>query len=184
MDFLTLFAIYVVLVLTCIALVCKYSGQQQTPFNTLLNSVGKVKTGEPPNSFFHFYKPALSGAVALISPGAEKYDRSCRFSFTGSRSSYAKMAPNVYTVDLAQAFSSKVCSLKTSLFPQYISSGLIRKTKAFILVLYISAAFSLCRLLPTAGTTISSICISSWRVPCMQNSPMRCLASAGTWTPP
>ncbi|NP_001134110.1 palmitoyltransferase ZDHHC4 isoform X1 [Salmo salar] len=42
MDFLTLFAIYVVVVLTCIALVCKYSGQQQTPFGLLFDSVTKV----------------------------------------------------------------------------------------------------------------------------------------------
>lgn len=42
MDFLTLFAIYVVVVVTCIILVCKYSGQQKTPFTVLLNSVGKV----------------------------------------------------------------------------------------------------------------------------------------------
>ncbi|XP_067100370.1 palmitoyltransferase ZDHHC4 [Osmerus mordax] len=42
MDFLTLFAIYVVVVLACIALVCKYSGQQQTPFGLLLNSVTRV----------------------------------------------------------------------------------------------------------------------------------------------
>ncbi|XP_026171493.1 palmitoyltransferase ZDHHC4 [Mastacembelus armatus] len=42
MDFLTLFAIYVVVVLTCIVLVCKYSGQQQSPFSMLLNSVVKV----------------------------------------------------------------------------------------------------------------------------------------------
>lgn len=43
MDFLTLFAIYVVVVLTCVVLVCKYSGQQQTPFTILFNSVGKVR---------------------------------------------------------------------------------------------------------------------------------------------
>ncbi|KAM3591844.1 uncharacterized protein V6R79_008239 [Siganus canaliculatus] len=42
MDFLTLFAIYVAVVLTCIVLVCKYSGQQQTPFSILFNSVAKV----------------------------------------------------------------------------------------------------------------------------------------------
>ncbi|XP_068439029.1 palmitoyltransferase ZDHHC4 isoform X2 [Clinocottus analis] len=42
MDFLILFAIYVVVVLTCIVLVCKYSGQQQTPFSVLFNWVGKV----------------------------------------------------------------------------------------------------------------------------------------------
>ncbi|KAM9424271.1 palmitoyltransferase ZDHHC4 isoform 1-T2 [Pholidichthys leucotaenia] len=42
MDFLTLFAIYVVVVLTCIFLVCRYSDQQQTPFNALLNFTAKV----------------------------------------------------------------------------------------------------------------------------------------------
>uniref|UniRef100_UPI0037E9B0AE palmitoyltransferase ZDHHC4 n=1 Tax=Semicossyphus pulcher TaxID=241346 RepID=UPI0037E9B0AE len=42
MDFLTLFAIYVVVVLTCIVLVCKYSGRQQTPFSILFNSIVKV----------------------------------------------------------------------------------------------------------------------------------------------
>lgn len=42
MDFLTLFAIYVVVVLTCIVLVCKYSGQQQTPFTLLWDSLAKV----------------------------------------------------------------------------------------------------------------------------------------------
>lgn len=42
MDFLTLFAIYVVVVLTCIVLVCKYSGQQQTPFTFLWDSLAKV----------------------------------------------------------------------------------------------------------------------------------------------
>ncbi|XP_035467723.1 palmitoyltransferase ZDHHC4 isoform X2 [Scophthalmus maximus] len=42
MDFIALFAIYVALVLTCIALVCKYSGQRQTPLHVLVSSVGKV----------------------------------------------------------------------------------------------------------------------------------------------
>ncbi|KAG7506643.1 putative palmitoyltransferase ZDHHC4 [Solea senegalensis] len=42
MDFLTLFAVYVLLVLSCIVLVCKYSGQQQTPFSILLNFTIKV----------------------------------------------------------------------------------------------------------------------------------------------
>ncbi|XP_041830014.1 palmitoyltransferase ZDHHC4 isoform X2 [Melanotaenia boesemani] len=42
MDFLTLFGIYVGVVLTCIFLVCKYSGQQHSPFNKLLNYVTKV----------------------------------------------------------------------------------------------------------------------------------------------
>ncbi|KAE8284442.1 putative palmitoyltransferase ZDHHC4 [Larimichthys crocea] len=42
MDFLTLFAIYVVVVLTCIVLVCKYSGRQQTPFSIISNSIVKV----------------------------------------------------------------------------------------------------------------------------------------------
>lgn len=43
MDFLTLFAIYVVVVLTCMFLVCKYSGRQQTPFSILYNAVAKVR---------------------------------------------------------------------------------------------------------------------------------------------
>ncbi|XP_021174661.2 palmitoyltransferase ZDHHC4 [Fundulus heteroclitus] len=42
MDFLTLFGIYVAVVLTCIFLVCKYSGQQHNPFTTLLSYVTKV----------------------------------------------------------------------------------------------------------------------------------------------
>lgn len=42
MDFLTLFAVYVLVVLTCIILICKYSGQQQTPFDTLFNRLVKV----------------------------------------------------------------------------------------------------------------------------------------------
>ncbi|MEQ2237571.1 hypothetical protein ILYODFUR_024420, partial [Ilyodon furcidens] len=42
MDFLHLFGIYVAVVLTCIFLVCKYSGQQNNPFNTLLSYVSKV----------------------------------------------------------------------------------------------------------------------------------------------
>ncbi|TKS90057.1 putative palmitoyltransferase ZDHHC4 [Collichthys lucidus] len=42
MDFLTLFAIYVVVVLTCIVLVCKYSGRQQTPFSIISNFIVKV----------------------------------------------------------------------------------------------------------------------------------------------
>ncbi|NP_001290621.1 probable palmitoyltransferase ZDHHC4 [Esox lucius] len=42
MDFLTLFAIYMGVVLTCIALVCKYSGQQQTPFGVLFDALTKA----------------------------------------------------------------------------------------------------------------------------------------------
>ncbi|XP_056627235.1 palmitoyltransferase ZDHHC4 [Triplophysa dalaica] len=42
MDFLTLFGVYVVVVLTCIALVCKYSGHQQTPLGRLFDSVTRV----------------------------------------------------------------------------------------------------------------------------------------------
>ncbi|XP_061765030.1 palmitoyltransferase ZDHHC4 isoform X2 [Nerophis ophidion] len=42
MDFLTLFAIYVALVLTCIVLVCKYSGQKQSPLNIFLSCTIKV----------------------------------------------------------------------------------------------------------------------------------------------
>lgn len=43
MDFLTLFAVYVAVVLTCIALVCKYSGQQHSPLNALFNFAAKVR---------------------------------------------------------------------------------------------------------------------------------------------
>ncbi|XP_062382047.1 palmitoyltransferase ZDHHC4 [Sardina pilchardus] len=43
MDFLTLFAVYVVVVLTCIVLVCKYAGQEQTAlgrhYGSLTNAV-------------------------------------------------------------------------------------------------------------------------------------------------
>ncbi|XP_037134979.1 palmitoyltransferase ZDHHC4 [Syngnathus acus] len=42
MDFLTLFAIYVVVVLTAIILVCKYSGQQQSPFNYIFDATSKL----------------------------------------------------------------------------------------------------------------------------------------------
>ncbi|KAM7371064.1 hypothetical protein PAMP_010561 [Pampus punctatissimus] len=42
MDFLSLFAIYVAVVLTCIIIVCRYSGQQQTPFNILIDFLIKV----------------------------------------------------------------------------------------------------------------------------------------------
>ncbi|XP_028331458.1 palmitoyltransferase ZDHHC4 [Gouania willdenowi] len=42
MDFLTLFAIYVVVVLLCIFLICKYSGQQHNPLSSALNFVLKV----------------------------------------------------------------------------------------------------------------------------------------------
>ncbi|XP_024913125.1 palmitoyltransferase ZDHHC4 isoform X2 [Cynoglossus semilaevis] len=42
MDFLTLFGIYVLVVLACIALVCKYSGKQQSPFHTLFNFITKI----------------------------------------------------------------------------------------------------------------------------------------------
>ncbi|XP_036428960.1 palmitoyltransferase ZDHHC4 [Colossoma macropomum] len=42
MDFLTLFSIYVVVVLTCIALVCRYSGQRQTPFGRLYDTFTQV----------------------------------------------------------------------------------------------------------------------------------------------
>lgn len=43
MDFLTLFAIYVVVVLTCIVLVCKNPGQQQNPFTLILDGLTKVR---------------------------------------------------------------------------------------------------------------------------------------------
>ncbi|XP_019712407.1 palmitoyltransferase ZDHHC4 [Hippocampus comes] len=42
MDFLTLFAIYVTVVLTSIILVCKYSGQQQSPFSYIFDTTTKL----------------------------------------------------------------------------------------------------------------------------------------------
>lgn len=42
MDFLTLFGIYVAVVLTCIALVCKYSGHQQTPLGQLVGAFTRI----------------------------------------------------------------------------------------------------------------------------------------------
>ncbi|KAM6951796.1 palmitoyltransferase ZDHHC4 [Aplochiton taeniatus] len=59
MDFITLFAIYVVVVLICIALVCKYSGQQQTPFGLLLNSVSRVILPWTPKWIQNFSKRIL-----------------------------------------------------------------------------------------------------------------------------
>ncbi|XP_034049433.1 probable palmitoyltransferase ZDHHC4 [Thalassophryne amazonica] len=59
MDFLTLFAIYVVVVLTCIVLLCKYSNQQQTPFNVIFNSVVKVVAPFTPKWVQRFSKWTL-----------------------------------------------------------------------------------------------------------------------------
>ncbi|KAI1896013.1 hypothetical protein AGOR_G00090430 [Albula goreensis] len=42
MDFLTIFAIYVVVVLSCIVVVCKYSGQQQTPLGRIFSAVIQI----------------------------------------------------------------------------------------------------------------------------------------------
>ncbi|KAJ8283989.1 hypothetical protein COCON_G00028390 [Conger conger] len=54
MDFLTLFAIYVVLVLSCIVLVCKYSGQQQTPFGRIFSSLTKITSPWIPQWFQNY----------------------------------------------------------------------------------------------------------------------------------
>ncbi|XP_053367769.1 palmitoyltransferase ZDHHC4 isoform X1 [Clarias gariepinus] len=51
MDFLTLFGIYVVVVLTCIALVCKYSGQQHTPLSRVYNKLSEVVSPWIPQCF-------------------------------------------------------------------------------------------------------------------------------------
>lgn len=64
MDFLTLFAIYVVVVLTCIVLVCKYSGRQQTPFSIISNSIVKVRKKEA--FYLCFQKQTLGGAVVAL----------------------------------------------------------------------------------------------------------------------
>ncbi|XP_054623704.1 palmitoyltransferase ZDHHC4 [Dunckerocampus dactyliophorus] len=42
MNFLTLFAIYVAVVLMCMILVCRYSGHQDNPFNILFSCIAKV----------------------------------------------------------------------------------------------------------------------------------------------
>ncbi|XP_034426956.1 probable palmitoyltransferase ZDHHC4 [Hippoglossus hippoglossus] len=42
MDFLSLFAAYVLLMLTCIVLLCKYSGRQQSPFLIFFNFIVKL----------------------------------------------------------------------------------------------------------------------------------------------
>uniref|UniRef100_A0A8C6U5F4 Palmitoyltransferase n=1 Tax=Neogobius melanostomus TaxID=47308 RepID=A0A8C6U5F4_9GOBI len=59
MDFLTLFGIYVVVVLTCIVLVCKYSGQQQTPFTLLFDSLAKIFGSITPKWIQRFSQRAM-----------------------------------------------------------------------------------------------------------------------------
>ncbi|KAM8890557.1 palmitoyltransferase ZDHHC4 [Synchiropus picturatus] len=59
MDFLTLFAVYVAVVLTCIVLVCKYSGQRQTPFTVVFNCIGKVVSPLTPRWLRDFSRRSL-----------------------------------------------------------------------------------------------------------------------------
>lgn len=109
MDFLTLFAIYVVVVVTCIVLVCKYSGQQQTPFSILFNSVGKVRKVEKrvtllaipvTNAEWHCYDTVDCNAKTI----------SFLFFFCiGDCAINAKMAAKPFTTHFAQTVSSKVC---------------------------------------------------------------------------
>lgn len=99
MDFLTLFGIYVAVVLTCIFLVCKYSGQQNNPFNALLSYVTQV-------SYVHFVSPSNQHLVALL-------DHMCciqvhLFSI-GSGPFHSSVASEVFTLDFPQTVSSKVC---------------------------------------------------------------------------
>ncbi|XP_077407575.1 palmitoyltransferase ZDHHC4 [Vanacampus margaritifer] len=81
MDFLTLFAIYVVVMLTCIILVCKYSGQQQSTLIYIFDTTSKVIVPLTPkwltrcsqrashrlfhqrNNFFIYLHILLEGAV-------------------------------------------------------------------------------------------------------------------------
>lgn len=71
MDFLTLFGIYVVVVLTCIALVCRYSGQQHSPLNSLYSFALKVRKEQKQDEyeaflFMQFQRQTLCGAVVSI----------------------------------------------------------------------------------------------------------------------
>lgn len=71
MDFLTLFGIYVVVVLACIALVCRYSGQQHNPLNSLYSFALKVRKEQKRDEyeaflFMQFQRPTLCGAVVSI----------------------------------------------------------------------------------------------------------------------
>nr|XP_061807337.1 palmitoyltransferase ZDHHC4-like [Nerophis lumbriciformis] len=59
MDFLTLFAIYVAVVLTCIILICKYSGREHSPLNSLLNILSKVFAPITPKWLQQFCQRAL-----------------------------------------------------------------------------------------------------------------------------
>uniref|UniRef100_A0A3P9LUJ7 Palmitoyltransferase n=1 Tax=Oryzias latipes TaxID=8090 RepID=A0A3P9LUJ7_ORYLA len=59
MDFLTLFAIYVAVMLTCIFLVCKYSGQQHSPLNRLFDCFRKVFSPFTPLWLQRFFQRSL-----------------------------------------------------------------------------------------------------------------------------
>ncbi|XP_024140111.1 palmitoyltransferase ZDHHC4 [Oryzias melastigma] len=59
MDFLTLFAIYVVVMLTCIFLVCKYSGKQHSPLNRLIDCFAKVFAPLTPLWLQRFFQRSL-----------------------------------------------------------------------------------------------------------------------------
>lgn len=59
MDFLTLFAIYVVVVLTCIVLVCKNPGQQQNPFTLILDGLTKVFRPITPKWLQRFFQRVM-----------------------------------------------------------------------------------------------------------------------------
>lgn len=111
MDFLTLFAIYVAVVLSCIVLVCRYSGQQQTPFTILIDSVGRVRVvAFACNS----KKTSLYGAVGLFYHHTKTlYGLQLKlltFLFTGDRTLNTQMAPKAFPGDPAPTVSSKVCS--------------------------------------------------------------------------
>lgn len=89
MDFLTLFAVYVAVVLACIALVCKHSGRQQTPLGVLLGSVGKVSAAPGHCTSTGGRAAALFNALATLVPGG--------------RANNAAMAPKVQPEDPAPA---------------------------------------------------------------------------------
>ncbi|XP_077481879.1 palmitoyltransferase ZDHHC4 [Stigmatopora argus] len=59
MDFLTLFVVYVAVVLTCIIFICKYSGRENNPLNSILNIISKVFATITPKWLQQFFQRCL-----------------------------------------------------------------------------------------------------------------------------
>lgn len=129
MDFLTLFAIYVVVLLTCMILVCKFSGQRQTPFTVPFNYLEQVR-----NVFcFLSFTPHIDTVwrywadLFLFS-----YKDPVNFLFIDCYAVYAKMAPKVFPAGCAHTISSKVCTqskpVPRCVWPFIISSHSLAST--------------------------------------------------------